>query len=175
MKSSWKSKPLHHWMFTAVFVLCALPGQTAAQTKVAVISFQNALLETADMKKQSAELEAKYKDRQDELTELSAELQEIQAQLATVTGAGAQELQIEGQRKQRTAQRLTEDLQSDVEFDRQNILNGASVRMRDVIQDLRTERGLDLIIDGGSILAASALIDLTADATRAYDEKHPAN
>lgn len=175
MNSIWKSKPLHTWMFAATFVLCALPGPAAAQTKVAVISFQNALLETADMKKQSAELEAKYKDRQDELTALSAELQEIQAKLANATGVEAQRLQLEGQRKQRTAQRLTEDLQSDVEFDRQNILNGASIRMRDVIQDLRTERELDLIVDGGSVLSVSALIDLTADATRAYDEKHPAN
>ena len=175
MRSMWKSKPWHPWMFSAAFLLCAWPGQVAAQTKVAVISFQNALLATADMQKQSAELEAKYKDRQDELTALTAELQEIQAKLASATGAEAQQLQIEGQRKQRTAQRLTEDLQSDVEFDRQNILNDASIRMRDVIQELRTERGLDLIVDGGSVLSVSALIDLTADATRAYDEKHPAN
>ena len=175
MKSIWKSKPLHSWMFAAAFVLCALPGHVAAQTKVAVVSFQNALLATADMQKQSAELEAKYKDRQDELTALSAELQELQAKLVNATGAEAQQLQVEGQRKQLTAQRLTEDLQSDVEFDRQNILNGASIRMREVIEELRTERGLDLIVDGGSVLSVNALIDLTADATRAYDEKHPAN
>ena len=175
MKRIWKITSSHRWIFVTALVLCALPGQAAAQTKVAVINFQNALLETADMKKQSAALESKYKDRQDELTAMSAELQEIQGNLETATGAEAQRLQLEGQRKQRTAQRLTEDLQSDVEFDRQNILTGASARMRTVIEQLRVDRGFDLIVDGGGVLAASALIDLTADATRGYDEKHPAN
>lgn len=146
-----------------------------AQSNVAVINFQNALLDTADMQKQSMELEAKYKPRQEELQNLSQELEEIQRKLQSATGTELATLQADGQRKQRTAQRMSEDLQSDVEFDRQNILNEASVRMRDVINALRVEKEIDVIIDGGSVLAASALIDLTAEATRAYDAKHPAN
>ena len=70
---------------------------------------------------------------------------------------------------------MSEDLQSDVEFDRQSILSAASVRMRDVIRELRVEKQIDLIVDGGGVLAHSALIDLTAEATQAYDAKHPAN
>lgn len=159
----------------AVLLIVTWTVPSWAQAKVAVINFQNALLNTADMQKQSTELEAKYKPRQDELQSLSQELEEIQRKLQGATGTELATLQADGQRKQRTAQRMTEDLQSDVEFDRQNILNEASVRMRDIINALRVEKEIDLIIDAGSVLAASALIDLTAEATRAYDEKHPAN
>ena len=158
--------------FLSIF---AWTAPASAQTNVALINFQNALLNTADMQKQSLELEAKYKPRQEELQSLSQELEEIQRKLQSATGTELATLQADGQRKQRTAQRMSEDLQSDVEFDRQNILNEASVRMRDVINALRVEKEIDMIIDGGSVLAASALIDLTAEATRAYDEKHPAN
>ncbi len=166
---------LHPWMLASALLLCAWTGQSFAQTKVAVIDFQGALLDTADMKKQSAELESKYQGRQDEIAGLSAELAEIQTKLQTAQGAEASQLQADGQRKQRTAQRLSEDLQSDVEFDRQNILSAASARMRDVVRELRMEKQLDLIVDAGGVLAHNALIDLTAEATQAYDAKHPAN
>ncbi len=165
----------HPWMLATALLLCAGPSQSDAQTKIAVITFQEALLNTADMQKESAALEAKYKGRQDEIARLSQELEEIQTKLPSAQGAELQRLQLDGQRKQRTAQRLSEDLQSDVEFDRQNILAGASARMRDVVGDLRIEKQIDLIVDGGGVLAHSALIDLTAEATQAYDAKHPAN
>ena len=165
----------HPWILATALVLCALPGVARAQTTIAVINFQEALLNTADMTKESAALEAKYQGRQDEIARLSAELQEIQARLGTAQGAEAQRLQGEGTRKQRTAQRMSEDLQSDVEFDRQNILAAASTRMREVIREMRIEKQIDLIVDGGGVLAHSALIDLTGEATQAYDAKHPAN
>lgn len=165
----------HTWMLAAALLLCAWPSHSVAQTKVAVINFQDALLNTADMIKESAALEGRYKSRQEELERLSAELAEIQSQLQTAQGADAQRLQNEGQRKQVTAQRMSQDLQSDVEFDRQNILSAASARMRDIIRELRMEKQIDLIVDGGGVLAHNALIDLTAEATQAYDAKHPAN
>lgn len=162
-------------ILAATLLLCATPGQSDAQTKVAVVDFQGALLNTADMQKQSAALEAKYQGRQGEITRLSEELQELQTKLQSAQGAELQRLQAEGQRKQRTAQRLSEDLQSDVEFDRQNILSAASARMQVVVRDLRMEKQVDVIVDAGGVLAHSALIDLTAEATQAYDAKHPAN
>ena len=166
---------IHLPLLASAALLCAWPGQVAAQSKVAVINFQEALLSTADMQKESAALETKYQSRQGELNTLSAELQEIQAKIQTATGAELARLQADGQRKQITAQRLTEDLQSDVEFDRQNILAAASGRMREIVESLRLEKGFDLIVDTSSVLASDPLINLTAEATQAYDAKHPVN
>ena len=165
----------HPWMLATALLLCAWPSQSDAQTKVAVIDFQKALLDTADMQKESAALESKYQGRQDEIARLSEELQEIQTKLQSAQGAESQRLQHDGQRKQLSAQRQSQDLQSDVEFDRQNILAGASARMRNIIRELRMEKQIDLIVDGSSVLAHNALIDLTAEATQAYDARHPAN
>lgn len=175
MLKQWNPVRMHPLLLVSAALLCAWPGHVAAQSKVAVINFQEALLSTADMTKESAALEAKYKSRQDELNALSEELQEIQAKIQTAAGPELARLQGEGQRKQVTAQRLTEDLQSDVEFDRQNILTAASVRMREIVQGLRVEKGFDLIVDTSSVLASDPLINLTAEATQAYDAKHPVN
>ena len=171
----WNPVRMHPLWLALAVLLCAWPSHVAAQSKVAVINFQEALLSTADMKKESAALEAKYQSRQDELNVLSTELQEIQAKIQNATGADLARLQSDGQRKQITAQRLTEDLQSDVEFDRQNILAAASARMREIVQALRLEKGFDLIVDSSGVLANDPLIDLTAEATQAYDANHPAN
>ena len=159
----------------AALCAVALPQQAAAQTKVAVVDFQTALLNTAEIEKKAAELEAKYKPRQDEMEKLSQELQEIQAKLQSAAADQAQSLQVEGERKQRRAQRLNEDLQSDVEFDRQGILAAAGSRMRAIVQTLRTEREVDLIVDIGGVLAFDTVIDLTQAATAAYDAKYPVN
>lgn len=175
MLQRWNPMRMRVFLLAPAALLCAWPGQLAAQTKVAVINFQEALLSTSDMKKESAALEAKYQDRQEELNALSAELQELQAKIQGTTGADLAQLQAEGQRKQIRAQRMTEDLQSDVEFDRQNILTAASGRMREIVQGLRAEKGFDLIVDSSSVLASDPLIDLTAEATQAYDAKHPAD
>lgn len=163
------------WIFAAALCAVALPQQAAAQTKVAVVDFQTALLNTAEIQKKAAELEAKYKPRQDEIEQLSQELQEIQTKLQSAAADQAQSIQAEGERKQRRAQRLSEDLQSDVEFDRQGILAAAGSQMRAVIQALRTEKEVDLIVDISGVLAFDAAIDLTQAATAAYDAKHPAN
>ena len=175
MLQRWNPMRMRAFVLVPAALLCAWPSQLAAQAKVAVINFQEALLSTADMQKESAALEAKYQDRQEELNTLSAELQELQAKIQGATGPELAQLQAEGQRKQVTAQRLSEDLQSDVEFDRQNILTAASGRMREIVQGLRAEKGFDLIVDSSGVLAADPLIDLTAEATQAYDAKHPAN
>lgn len=167
-----RAKP-YRFAALAAFAL-SLAAPLSAQTKVGVVDFQQALLATADMQKQAAGLEAKYKPRQEELDKLAVELQQIQQQLQSATGAQAQQLQNDGARKQREAQRLSEDLQSEVDFERERILQGGAQRMREVLKSLRTERGLDLLVDAGSVIDFSNELDLTAAATAAYDAKHPA-
>jgi len=164
-------------VFFAVSILALVLGigaeRTAAQVKIAVMDFQLALLETADMQKQAAALEARFKPRQDEMARLAAELQTIQTQMQSAAPADSQRLAAEGQRKQTEAQRLGEDLQSDVDFERDSILQKAALRMREVLTKLRTEKGLDLIVDVSTALSFNAAFDITKEATAAYDVAHP--
>lgn len=147
------------------------------QVKIAVLNTQKALLETAEIKKAQADLEAKYKPRTDDLRKLDTELVDIQGRLSA--GAGKLTPQVEadlssmGQRKQREMQRKQEDLQADVERDRQEILLKASQRMQDVVKKLADEKGYDVVLDASNTVHFKTTLEMTADATAAYDKAHP--
>ncbi len=70
-----------------------------------MVNVQKAMLESDELKKISAEMEAKYKPRQDELNKLQNDLQSIQQQLQSgkLTPQAQADLQVQGQRKQRDA------------------------------------------------------------------------
>ncbi len=101
--------------------LFSLAQALPAQTKVAVVNLQQAVLGAAEIKKASAEMEAKYKPRQTAAQKLEQELQTIQQQLQLGSGKlqpqAEADLQTQGQRKQRDLQRISDDLQADVERD----------------------------------------------------------
>jgi outer membrane protein len=155
----------------------AAVGVASAQTKVAVINMQQAVLATAEIKKASADVAAKYKPRQDAIDQLRAEVEGIQQKLQAGEGklspAAEQDLTIQGQRKQRALQRISQDVQEEVDNVRNDILAGAGRRMQEVIRKLADERGVDVIVDTGSTLFFKAALDLTADATAAYDKAYP--
>jgi len=162
-------------LFLSVLLLGLLlpAGRAVAQAKIAVADFQEALLATAQMQKAGADLEAKFRPRQTELEKLQAELEQIQQKLQNAQGPEAAGLQSEGARKQREAQRKSEDLQADVEYERNNVLQGGAVKMRAVLNKLAETKGLDLIVDVNNALFAKPALDLTAEATAAYNAANP--
>jgi outer membrane protein len=165
-----------HVLLLPLLVLAMLlpASRAVAQTKVAVADFQEALLATAEMQKAGAELEAKFRPRQQELEKLQMELQEIQQKLQNAPpGPDSIALQNDGARKQREAQRKSEDLQADVEYERNNVLQGGAERMRAVFNKLAETKGLDLVVDINNALFAKPALDLTAEATAAYNAAHP--
>jgi outer membrane protein len=160
-----------------LFTVLALAsiGTASAQVKIAVINTQKALLETEDIKKAQMDLEAKFKPRQDEMVKLQKELQDIQVQLNSgkLNELGTQELNTEGQRKQRELQRLQQDLQEDVERERTDIIQRAGTRMQEVVKKLADEKGLDIVVDSANTVFFKASFEITADATAAYNKAYP--
>jgi outer membrane protein len=154
----------------------ALTATASAQVKVAIVNAQKALADSDELKKASAAVEQKYKPRQDELNKLQADLQSIEQQLNSgkLNQQAAADLQVQGQRKQRDAQRLSDDLQADFEKERQDILGKASQKMQQVIAKLAEEKGIDLIVDASQALYFKPTLDLTNDAVAAYNKAYPA-
>lgn len=148
-----------------------------AQVKIAVVDTQTALAETAEIKKAQADLEAKYKPRQDQFQKLQKELQAIQQQLETLgnklTPQAQNEMNLQAQRKQRELQRFSEDLQADVDRERNEILSRASQRLKTVIDKLAEEKGLDLVFDLNDTVYHRPALDITKEATAAYDKAYP--
>jgi outer membrane protein len=148
----------------------------SAQLKIGVINVQKALADTDELKKASAEMQKKYQPRTDEMDKIQKDLEAIDAQLNSgkLNATAQAELQQQGTRKQRDLQRMSDDMNADGEKDRQEILAKMSQKMQDVINKLAEDKGVDLIVEASQTLYAKPTLDLTADATAAYNKANPA-
>lgn len=147
----------------------------SAQVKVGIVNLQKAIVDTAEIKKAQADMEAKYKPRQDEGAKLQKDMEQLQAQLQSgkLSNQGAVEVQGELQRKQRDLQRLQDDLQTDVNSDRQQILQRVGQRMTEVVKKIAEAKGLDLVIDTTNAVYFKPALEITPDATAEYDKAYP--
>lgn len=165
-------------MFRLSILLLSAVCLASAQAKFAIINSQASVLETAEIKKAQAELEAKYKPRQAQMEKLQKELSDLQSQIQAgqgkLTPQAEQNLQITGQRKQRELQRLTEDLQADVDRERNEILGRSGARMQGIVKKMAESKGLDLVIDVSNTVYFKPDLDITKEATAAYDKAFPA-
>jgi len=162
----------------ALFLLAAALSVTSAHAqtlKVVIVNAQKAVADTQEIKKAQAELSAKYQSRQQAIEALQNDLRQIQSQLQgpNLTPAKEQELTLDGQQKQKKLQRLGEDLQQDFNQDRAEVLGRAGQRMQDVIKKLAEEKNLDVVIDTSNTLYHKPALDMTAEATSAYDKAYP--
>jgi len=159
----------------SALVLCA--HLASAQTKVAVVNMQKAVFDTAEIKKADGEMQAKYKPRQDDINKINAQIEDIARQLQTgagkLTPAAEADLRAQGQRLQRDLQYKQQDLQDAVNEDRQAILTNSSAKMTDVIKKIAEEKGFDMVVDTQSTYYFKPVMDITAEATAAYDKAHP--
>jgi outer membrane protein len=147
-----------------------------AQTKVAVISLQKALFETAEIKKADLDMQTQLAPRQAQLEKLQKEIQEISQKLqndASLTQQAQFDLTADGKRRQTEATRIQEDLQADAQSMRQAVLSKATDRMQAVVKKLAEEKGLDLVVDTQIALYVKPVLDLTGEATAAYDKTYP--
>jgi outer membrane protein len=149
-----------------------------AQTKVGVINMQKAVLETAEIKAASAAMEAKYKPRVAQIDQLNKEIAAISENLQRNTGKltpqAEASMSADGTRKQREAQRLQEDLQTDVDHERNDILGKATTKMQGIVKQVADGKGLDLVVDVPYTVFFKAALDITSEAIAAYDKAYPA-
>jgi outer membrane protein len=156
----------------------ALAFAAFGQAKIAIINSQAAVIDTAEIKKAQAELEAKYKPRQAQVETLQKEIADLQQRLQAgqgkLTPQAEQDIQVRGQRKQRELQRLGEDLQGDVDRERNEILGRTGQRMQDIVKKIAEERGYDMVVDVSNTVYFKPAMEITKDATAAYDKAYPA-
>jgi outer membrane protein len=149
-----------------------------AQSKVAIISLQKAVLESAEIKAASAAMEARYKPRLSQIENLDREIaslsQNLQTNAGKLTPQAEADMNAQLQRKQRDVQRLRDDLQGDVDNERNTILQKASQKMQGVVKKYAEEKGIDVVVDMPYTVYFKAALDITNDAIAAYDKAYPA-
>jgi outer membrane protein len=161
----------------ACSALCLASHAAMAQTKVAVISLQKALFETAEIKKADAEMQAALQPRQEQANKLNQEIaaiaQKLQTDAGKLTPQAEFDLNAEGKRKQVELTRINEDLEADATRIRNETLTKSTDRMQAVVKKLSEEKGLDVVVDTQFLLFFKPTMDLTGEATAAYDKAYP--
>jgi outer membrane protein len=163
--------------FLVCTAIIALSHIASAQAKVAVIDTQSAVFKTAEITKANDDLTATLKPRADRAQQLQNDLVAIQQQLqangSKLTQQQQDDLQTDGQRKQRELQRLQTELQEAADTARQDIIPKCTLRMKEVVKKLAEEKGLDLVVDTQVALYFKPAMDITAEATAAYNKAYP--
>jgi len=158
--------------------LCVFGQIAAAQSKVGVINLQKAVIESAEIKAASAAMEARYKPRVAKIEQLNKEIAAISDNLqknsGKLTPQAEASMTADGTRKQREAQRLQEDLQSDLDRERNEILGKSTSKMQEVVKQVADAKGLDLVIDVPYAVYFKSALDITNDVLAAYDKAYPA-
>ncbi len=163
---------------TVCSALFAFAPFLSAQAKVAVVNLQQAVFDSAEIKKANDDMQAQFKPRQDEIDRLNKEIAALAQQLQTgqskLTPQQEADLTAQGQRKQRELQRKQDDLQSDANTYRNDVLSKSSQKMSEVVRKLAEAKGLDLVIDTSTAIFFKPALDITKEAVAEYDKLYPA-
>jgi outer membrane protein len=149
----------------SAFAMCASAlvstsiASAQVPVKIGVVNFQKAIADTAELKKAQNDLIARFKPMTDEYEKTNRDLNDLQTLLQNSQGklsaAKQVDLESQAQRKQREAERLKEDLDADVQ------------------KELMDDKGLDAIFDSAALVSFKGTLEITADATAAYDKAYP--
>ncbi|HTZ89221.1 MAG TPA: OmpH family outer membrane protein [Alloacidobacterium sp.] len=159
------------------------PSSTAVApiggTKIAVIMFQPAVMQTNEGQRNFADLQKKYEPKRVQLKAMSDEIDTLKKQLQS---AGANLSDIDRQNrlkviddKEKAFQRLGEDTQNDFQQDLQQTYTQLAEKVFAVLQSFAEQNGYSVVIDGSTqqspVLWANKGTDISAAVIQAYNQK----
>jgi outer membrane protein len=156
-------------------------AQAAAPTKVAIISVQQAILQTKDGQTASAALQAKFMPKRQQLEKKQSDIVALQEQMkkgsATMSDDAKAKLARDIDSNQKGFQRDTEDFDADVQQEEGKIMQDLGQKMMDVIIKYSTQNGFAMVLDVSSqqtpVLWADPSADITTEIIKLYDQAHP--
>lgn len=165
-------------LVTAVALALALaPAARAAETKIAVIDIQKAMLEcdegkaiseqlAGEMKVKQAQLDAK----QNELKGLQADFEKQSAVMDEKTRAVKEE---EFGKRMNELREMYMKLQQELGKKEQEATKGIAGKMRQVVKEVADGSGTDLVIDSAVLIYGDPVLDITSEVIRKYNAKFP--
>ena len=159
-------------------LLLALTWGLQAQTKLAIVNMNGALIGTRDGQKAVSELSAKQATKTKEFEKQQTEILTLQDQLNkganTLSDAAKNALYASIAGRKKTVQREMEDAQADLQADEQKILQRLGEKILAVVQRYAHDNGYTMVVDVGTntspVLYASASIDITKEIIELYDK-----
>jgi len=159
----------------------ALAHAQATPTKVAIISVQQAILQTKDGQAASAALQAKFLPKRQELEKKQASIQGLQDQMkkgsATMSDDAKNKLARDIDANTKSLQRDSEDFDADVQQEEGRIMQDLGAKIMDVIIKYATQNGYAMVLDVSNqqtpVLWADPSADITTEIIKLYDAAHP--
>ena len=153
-----------------------------APSKVGTISLQAAIVNTAEGKQASGELQTQFAARSTELQNLQKQIKDIQAKLQSshqvLSEGESGRLQREAERLTGTLQRKQQYFQEDLNAAQQDMMNNIGPKLADVLSKYSKENGYSVILDTSSqqtpVVYGAPQVDVTEEITKLYDQSHPA-
>jgi len=154
---------------------------SSASGKVGVIGIRQAIVATAEGKQAQAELQSQFAPRQNELENLTKQINDLQQRLTSSAGKLNQEeearLTAQGQKLTQQLDRKRNEFQEDLNAAQGEVFDRIGRKMVDVLDRYSRENGYSLVLDSSAqnsvILYASNQVDVTQDIVRLYDQAYP--
>ena len=161
----------------AIIGTAGLAGLAFAQEggKLGTINSQEVLEKSAEGMKAIAALQAADKKFGDQIARMDDQIKQLQgrltAQRLTLTAEAAAGIQADIQRRQTERQRAVEDASRSMQELQATTLTRVQADLMPVIEQVRKDKGLDLIFDVAKpgIVFSTPALDLTAEVIRRYD------
>jgi len=159
----------------------ATGASAPAAAKIGVLSLRQAIVNTAEGKQASAELQSQFAPRQNEIEAMNKQIndlrQRLQAGQNTLSQDEQARLQRQGEALAKQLQRKQEDFQEDVNAAQQEAFDRIGRKMMDVLDRYSRENGYVAVFDSSAqaspIIYAANTIDVTQDMIKLYDQAYP--
>ena len=178
------------WIASAFAVLSGMLSGLCAQTaapvapgpqKIAVIDMTNALVSTKDGQKAVADLQAKYRPKDQAIQKRGQELQAKQEQYRKAANTLSDEAKANYERDiellNRNLQRDTADAKQEMDEDQQKLLQDLGSKIMQVVNKYAVDNQISIVFDVGgepnNIRFASSAVDITRDIIALYDKAAP--
>jgi outer membrane protein len=171
---------------TTLLVAVVLPAVIRAQVtaapsatpNVVTVSFNAAVLQTAEAQREMAALQTKFTPRQTQLKSLNDEIEALRKQLQTtadkLSDAERATREKSLNEKEKQLQREAEDFKNDSDSESQQLFQRVAQKVYAFLQTYSQQHAYAVVVERGSDSApvvwyAAANLDITGDLIKAYD------
>jgi outer membrane protein len=179
-------KKMKRFYLIAIFLVAVASIASVAQTPpaspampgVVTVSFNAAVLQSAEAQKQLSALQTKYAPREAQLKALNDQIVDLQKQLQATADKLSDAEQANREQtiatKQKQLQRDSDDFKTDSQSDSQQVFQVVAQKMYAFLQNYSQQHSYAVVVERGSdaqpvVWYSAANIDITEDLIKAYN------
>lgn len=149
------------------------PVARAAETKIAVIDVQRAVMQTEDGLRAQATLKKMFDSRQQELNKKQADLakekDDLEKQAKTLSQAAMQKRAEDWQQKMVALQQVFVDYNKELEKKQKELTDPIFEKVMGIVKRLATTEGFDVVMDKQTVAYVRGDLDLTDRCIQIYN------